>query len=259
MAVGLLGRKVGMTQIYDDDGQGRPGDGDPGRSVPRAAGADRGARRLRSGSAGLSRQAPSSCQPQRARSCRQARQQAPEAPRGRRRRGRRQGRLRAASVSFASSAAPSAGIEVGQELEVDVFADVKAVDVIGTSKGRGTAGVMKRHNFAGQRATHGVKKVPPPRRRHRLQRRSRPRAQGPRMAGHYGRRPLHGPQSQGGPGRRREQPAAGPRRGAGPERRLRGDPADEQDRLAANGRVGDIAGQYEPSHGNTAVKTSKRW
>ena len=32
----------------------------------------------------------------------------------------------------------------------------KRVDVIGRSKGRGTAGVMKRHNFAGQRASHGV-------------------------------------------------------------------------------------------------------
>ena len=34
-----------------------------------------------------------------------------------------------------------------------------SVDVTGTSKGRGYAGVMKRHNFAGQRASHGVKKV----------------------------------------------------------------------------------------------------
>lgn len=33
------------------------------------------------------------------------------------------------------------------------------VDVIGTSKGRGFAGVMKRHNFSGQRASHGVKRV----------------------------------------------------------------------------------------------------
>lgn len=48
--------------------------------------------------------------------------------------------------------------QIGQELRVDLFAEVKAVDVVGTSKGRGTAGVMKRHNFAGQRATHGVKK-----------------------------------------------------------------------------------------------------
>lgn len=51
------------------------------------------------------------------------------------------------------------GHEVGQQLTVDIFAEVKAVDVTGTSKGRGTAGAMKRHNFAGQRASHGVKKV----------------------------------------------------------------------------------------------------
>ena len=51
------------------------------------------------------------------------------------------------------------GYEVGQELSVDAFADIKAVDVVGTSKGRGTAGAMKRHNFHGQRASHGVKKV----------------------------------------------------------------------------------------------------
>ncbi len=48
---------------------------------------------------------------------------------------------------------------VGEEVKVDVFADVQRVDVTATSKGRGFSGVMKRHNFAGQRATHGVKKV----------------------------------------------------------------------------------------------------
>jgi large subunit ribosomal protein L3 len=51
------------------------------------------------------------------------------------------------------------GYEVGQELKVDVFSEIKAVDIVGTSKGRGTAGPMKRHNFRGQRASHGVKKV----------------------------------------------------------------------------------------------------
>ncbi|EAQ82604.1 50S ribosomal protein L3 [Blastopirellula marina] len=51
------------------------------------------------------------------------------------------------------------GFEIGQEVSVGVLSDVKAVDIVGTSKGRGYAGVMKRHNFAGQRATHGVKKV----------------------------------------------------------------------------------------------------
>jgi large subunit ribosomal protein L3 len=42
---------------------------------------------------------------------------------------------------------------------VESFNDVKAVDVAGVTKGRGFQGVMKRHNFKGQRASHGVKKV----------------------------------------------------------------------------------------------------
>ena len=49
--------------------------------------------------------------------------------------------------------------EVGQTLTVNLFEETPHVDVVGTSKGRGTAGVMKRHNFAGQRASHGVKRV----------------------------------------------------------------------------------------------------
>ena len=51
------------------------------------------------------------------------------------------------------------GAEVGQVLTVDVFEGIDFVDVTGTTKGRGTAGVMKRHGFKGQRASHGVKKV----------------------------------------------------------------------------------------------------
>ena len=50
-------------------------------------------------------------------------------------------------------------LEVGATVTVEQFAEVKKVDVTGTSKGRGYAGVMKRHNFSGQRASHGVKKV----------------------------------------------------------------------------------------------------
>ena len=45
---------------------------------------------------------------------------------------------------------------LGQELSAEVFADGEFVDVTGTSKGKGTAGVMKRHGFHGLRATHGV-------------------------------------------------------------------------------------------------------
>lgn len=45
---------------------------------------------------------------------------------------------------------------VGQELTVELFEAGEVVDVVGTSKGKGFTGVMKRHNFAGQRATHGA-------------------------------------------------------------------------------------------------------
>lgn len=51
------------------------------------------------------------------------------------------------------------GLEVGQQVTVDRMEGVKAVDVTGISKGRGFSGVMRRHNFSGQRASHGVKKV----------------------------------------------------------------------------------------------------
>jgi large subunit ribosomal protein L3 len=47
------------------------------------------------------------------------------------------------------------GYEIGQELSADVFADGVRVDVSGTTKGKGTAGVMKRHGFAGVSSSHG--------------------------------------------------------------------------------------------------------
>ncbi len=50
------------------------------------------------------------------------------------------------------------GYEIGQEVKVGALAEVACVDVVGIGKGRGYSGVMKRHNFSGQRASHGVKK-----------------------------------------------------------------------------------------------------
>ena len=47
---------------------------------------------------------------------------------------------------------------VGQELKADVFAAGDFVDATGTSKGKGSAGVMKRHGFSGIGAAHGVDK-----------------------------------------------------------------------------------------------------
>ena len=74
----------------------------------------------------------------------------------------------------------------GDAVTVDIFAAGDVVDVTGTSKGRGTTGVMKRWSFAGMPATHGTKT------KHRHpgsigQRKWPGRVyKGKRMAGHYG-------------------------------------------------------------------------
>ncbi|MGD9721884.1 MAG: 50S ribosomal protein L3 [Pirellulales bacterium] len=158
MAIGLLGRKVGMTQIFDESGNAVPVtviEAGPchvlqlrsverdGYEAAQLGFADK-PRRLASRSerghvakldskrgkarakAGVEAPAKADCEPQRY------------------------------VREFRGS---TEGLAVGQTIDVDQFADVKFVDVIGTSKGRGTAGVMVRHNFHGQRATHGVKKV----------------------------------------------------------------------------------------------------
>jgi large subunit ribosomal protein L3 len=158
MAVGILGRKVGMTQIFETTGQAIPvtviqagpchvlqlktvaQDGYEAVQVgyldkPRrlASRSTRGhvarldsKRQKRRGAAGVESVAKAGCEPKRF------------------------------VREFRTS---TDGYQVGQEIRVDLFSEIKAVDVTGTSKGRGTAGVMKRHNFAGQRASHGVKKV----------------------------------------------------------------------------------------------------
>ena len=158
MAKGILGRKVGMTQVYDDSGkvvpvtvieagpcsvlQLRTVERDGYEAVqmgfldrPRrlASRSERGQvgklaskRSKRLSAAGVEVPAKPDCEPKR----------------------------------FVREFRGSAdGLEVGQEVKADVLEGVAAVDVVGTSKGRGFAGVMKRHNFSGQRATHGVKKV----------------------------------------------------------------------------------------------------
>lgn len=158
MAIGLLGRKVGMTQIFDEAGNVVPvtviqagpcrvlqirtqerdgyeavqlGFGDKPRRL--AARSERGhvarldSKRSRARSkAGIELPPRADCEPQR-------------------------------FIREVRGAAD--GLTVGQTLDVTRFADVKRVDIVGTTKGRGTAGVMVRHNFQGQRASHGVKKV----------------------------------------------------------------------------------------------------
>jgi len=50
-------------------------------------------------------------------------------------------------------------IEVGQEFAADLLEAGEKVDVTAVSKGKGFAGVMKRHNFSGQKASHGAHRV----------------------------------------------------------------------------------------------------
>ena len=54
--------------------------------------------------------------------------------------------------------ADAANYEVGQEVTAEVFTAGTVVDVVGTSKGKGTAGVMKRHGFKGLGASHGTQR-----------------------------------------------------------------------------------------------------
>jgi large subunit ribosomal protein L3 len=158
MAIGLLGRKVGMTQIFDDKGtmipvtviqagpchvlQLRTADRD-GYEAVQLGFADR-PRRLASRS---QRGHVAKLESKRARRRTTGGVELPE-------------RANCEPKRFVRELRePGASYAIGQELSVAVFDGVASVDVTGISKGRGTTGVIKRHKFRGQRATHGVKKV----------------------------------------------------------------------------------------------------
>ncbi|MCA9292776.1 MAG: 50S ribosomal protein L3 [Phycisphaerales bacterium] len=80
--------------------------------------------------------------------------------------------------------------ELGQTLDVSMFEKCAFVDVIGTSKGKGYQGGMKRHNFGGQPATHGTERKhrsPGSIAAHATNRGTGPKPKkGKRMAGHMG-------------------------------------------------------------------------
>jgi len=88
-------------------------------------------------------------------------------------------------VRYPANAAPD--LELGSEVKVSIFEGVKDLDVIGTTKGKGYQGVMKRHNFHGMPSSHGCSK------RHRapgslgrMGSISKGIFKGKRMAGHLG-------------------------------------------------------------------------
>ena len=172
MVVGLLGRKVGMTQVYDDSGQVVP--------VTVLEAGPCHVLQLRTVDRDGYEAVQLGYQDRPWRKTRGRRQ----GDRPRRRNGaarslrgqvanigsKRSKKRSAAGIAAVEKAGCEPkryvreirgaveGHEVGQQVGVDVFTEIAAVDVTGISKGRGTAGVMKRHNFRGQRASHGVKK-----------------------------------------------------------------------------------------------------
>jgi large subunit ribosomal protein L3 len=140
MRVGLLGRKVGMTQIYQDDGtvvpitvlecgpctvlQIRTQDRD-GYDAWQLGFQDKKRKSATQPERGHARKVDA--EPKRF--VREVRQDGPS------------------------------DVSEGQILTVELFGEIKQVDVTGTSKGRGFAGVIKRHGFRGLRASHGVKRM----------------------------------------------------------------------------------------------------
>lgn len=63
--------------------------------------------------------------------------------------------MKEVSIEVATPGDESASVKAGDRVLVDIFADEKYVDVIGTSKGRGFAGVVRRHGFGGGPKSHG--------------------------------------------------------------------------------------------------------
>jgi large subunit ribosomal protein L3 len=138
MAIGLIGRKVGMTRIFTEDGvsipvtvieatpnrvtQLRTEETDGYKALQVTAG-EKKASRVNKAAAGHFAKA------------------GVEAGRG--------------LWEFRLDNNEGEGIEVGSEITVEIFADTKMVDVVGTSKGKGFQGAIKRWNFSHQRNTHG--------------------------------------------------------------------------------------------------------
>lgn len=173
MAVGLLGRKVGMTQVYDDAGKLVPVtviEAGPCTVLQLRSSERDGYEAVQIGFADKLSDKDLERSPDQ-----RNRNRATRAERGHvvALGSKRQKARQAAGVEVPTKAdcepkqfirefrtdGEDHGCEVGQELTVESLAEVTHVDVIAASKGRGTAGVMKRHNFGGQRASHGVKRV----------------------------------------------------------------------------------------------------
>ena len=135
---GLLGTKLGMTQVWDDNNRVVP--------VTVIAATTNVVTQVRTPETRRLQRHPGRLR-------RDRRPQGEQAAR----RSLRQGRHDPAPPPASRSAPPTPRrYTVGQELAVDTFAAGEVIDVTGTSKGKGFAGVMKRHGFHGVGASHGA-------------------------------------------------------------------------------------------------------
>ncbi|MDQ3071133.1 MAG: 50S ribosomal protein L3 [Acidobacteriota bacterium] len=152
MVTGLIGKKVGMTQVYQKDGSALPATvikAGPCVVVQMKTMATDG---YESVQIGLVEEKPSKANKAMAGHYKKA-----GVPPTRVRR-----EIPLATAKKAKGAdAPKAGddaatsVKAGDQFDVTMFKAGERVDVIGTTRGKGFQGVMKRHNFAGGAATHG--------------------------------------------------------------------------------------------------------
>lgn len=138
MTLGLVGRKVGMTRVFDENGASVPvtvldmsanrvtqlkSEATDGYTAVQVTFGQKKANRVSKAQAGHFAKA------------------GVEAGRG--------------LVEFAISEEKLAELSAGAEINVGIFAAGQLIDVTGTSKGKGFSGTIKRHNFGSQRASHG--------------------------------------------------------------------------------------------------------
>jgi len=140
MQVGILGKKIGMTQVYDAQGTLHPATVVQAGPCPVLQVKTAEPDRYDAVQLGFDEVSPRRATLPRIGHARKA--------------GARPCRF----VQEIRQDAPVADLEPGQVITVEAFADIAWVDVVGTTKGKGTAGVMKRHNFSGQCASHGVER-----------------------------------------------------------------------------------------------------
>lgn len=138
MAIGLIGRKAGMTRVFTEDGVSIPVtviEVEPNRVTQLKTAAVDGYRALQVTTG--TRRASHVNKP----SAGHFAKANVEAGRG--------------LWEFTLTEGEGGDITVGSELRVDLFKTGQKVDVTGTTIGKGFAGTIKRHNFSGQRASHG--------------------------------------------------------------------------------------------------------